>query len=428
MPAGTIALTNNSTTVTGSGTAFNTELKANDFIVVVVGGVTYTLGVQSVNSATSLTLVSTYGGPAISGAAWTAVPNATLIGITAQVAADVAKAIRGLNQDKVNWQQVFSAAGNITVNLPDGSSFTGPSWNYMANQFGNKLDKAGGAMTGSLFLPALEITSPTPFIDFHFQSAADDYTARIIHTEKNALEINAGSGAISFRVNGGMRVGNPNIGGGINIFRGNGNEGALWGLSCGDGNFNFARGSAAGGNVHFGLSVLTGHRGIHGLQGQNGAAFGQPYNWYWNGSNLEAWVGVTQVGSLVGNATSDKQLKKDIRYETDPEADLEEVLQWRPATFKMKERGIVPESADTLGFIANDLFVASPECVNGKGLPDDYDIVADPNNPNAYSLNVIAMVAKMTHAIQAQQQQILSRDSAIEELQKRLKALDGLDA
>ncbi|MCE0488453.1 hypothetical protein LU196_00025 [Pantoea sp. Mb-10] len=66
---------------------------------------------------------------------------------------------------------------------------------------------------------------------------------------------------------------------------------------------------------------------------------------------------------------------------------------------QMKERGIIPESDDTLGFIANNLVIASPECVNGKGLPDDYDIVTDPNNPDAYSLNVIAMVAKLTHAI-----------------------------
>ncbi|WP_237680782.1 hypothetical protein [[Erwinia] mediterraneensis] len=128
MPAGTIALTNNSATVTGTGTAFNSELKANDFLVVVAGGVTYTLGVKSVESATGLTLTTNYTGPTMSGLAWTGVPNATLVGITAQVAADVARAIRGLNADKANWQQVFSEDANITVRLPDGSEFTGPSW------------------------------------------------------------------------------------------------------------------------------------------------------------------------------------------------------------------------------------------------------------------------------------------------------------
>ena len=142
MPAGTIALTNNSAVVTGTGTSFTSELKANDFVVVVVGGVTYTLGVKSVESATALTLIAAYGGATISGLSWTPVPNATLVGITAQVAADVAKAIRGLNLDKANWQQIFSSTGNVTVSLPDGSQFSGPGWNYMANQYSNKTDKS----------------------------------------------------------------------------------------------------------------------------------------------------------------------------------------------------------------------------------------------------------------------------------------------
>lgn len=138
MPAGTITLTNNSATVTGSGTSFTSELKPNDFIVAVVGGVTYTLGVQSVNSATSVTLITAYGGPTTSALAWTPVPNAALVGITAQVAADVAKAIRGLNLDKANWQQVFSGTGSITVNLPDGSSYTGPAWGSITETLNNK--------------------------------------------------------------------------------------------------------------------------------------------------------------------------------------------------------------------------------------------------------------------------------------------------
>lgn len=141
MPAGTIALTNNSTAVTGSGTNFSSELKANDFIVTVVGGVTYTLGVQSVNSATSVTLTTAYNGPTASGVAWTALPNSALVAITAQVAADVAKAIRGLNLDKANWQQVYSASGNITVTLPDGSQYSGPSWNSVASSVSGKMDK-----------------------------------------------------------------------------------------------------------------------------------------------------------------------------------------------------------------------------------------------------------------------------------------------
>lgn len=146
MAAGTIALTNNSTAVTGSGTAFKTDIAVNDFIVTVVGGVTYTLGIKSIESDTGLTLNTAYNGPAASGAAWSAVANQTLVGITAQVAADVARAIRGLNLDKANWQQVYSGTGTITVKLPDGSTFTGPAWNSITTALAAKADLTNGAV------------------------------------------------------------------------------------------------------------------------------------------------------------------------------------------------------------------------------------------------------------------------------------------
>lgn len=136
MPAGTIALTINSKTVTGSGTAFTTELKVNDFVVAVVGGVTYTLGVAAIASNTSLTLNTAFSGPTTSGLAWTAVPNQAMVGITAQVASDTARAIRGLNFDKDNWQKIYSDVASVTVQRPDGSTFTGPSWGYISAQYG----------------------------------------------------------------------------------------------------------------------------------------------------------------------------------------------------------------------------------------------------------------------------------------------------
>ena len=142
MPAGTIALTNNSATVTGSGTSFTTELKVNDFVASTVGGVAYTLGVKSIESNTSLTLMENYTGPSASGQSWTPVPYGTMAAITAQLAAQVTYAIRGLNLDKANWQQIFTGSGTVTVTLPDGTSWQGPSWAYMATQFGNMLTKA----------------------------------------------------------------------------------------------------------------------------------------------------------------------------------------------------------------------------------------------------------------------------------------------
>lgn len=133
MSAGTLTLTNNSDAVTGKGTAFTTELVVGDFVVATVGGVTYTLPVKSVASDTEIILISKYPGPTQQGSAWNAVPRATQNQVTAALVVQSTEALRGLNYDKQNWQAVFSVDGHITVMLPDGSSFTGPSWLSIAN-------------------------------------------------------------------------------------------------------------------------------------------------------------------------------------------------------------------------------------------------------------------------------------------------------
>ncbi|EAQ7353027.1 phage tail protein [Salmonella enterica] len=138
MSAGTLTLTNNSAAVAGSGTAFTTELAAGDFIVVTVGGVPYTLQIKSVESGTALTLVSNFTGPTQSGAAWSAVPRVALNMVTAALVAQSAEALRGLNYDKQNWQSIFSGTGNITIKLPDGSAWNGPSWNNISETLNQK--------------------------------------------------------------------------------------------------------------------------------------------------------------------------------------------------------------------------------------------------------------------------------------------------
>lgn len=128
MPAGTIELTNNSSAATGTGTSFDTDLSAGDFLSAVVGQVRYTLGIKSVDSATGITLIRPFNGPSASGLAWTPIPRDVLVDTTAQIAADQGLVIRGFVLDKANWQQVFSDEDDITVTLPDGSQFQGPSW------------------------------------------------------------------------------------------------------------------------------------------------------------------------------------------------------------------------------------------------------------------------------------------------------------
>lgn len=141
MSAGTLTLTNNSALVSGAGTLFSTELAAGDFVVTTVGGVPYTLPVKTIESNTGLTLVSNFTGPTQSGAAWSAVPRVALNMVTAALVTQSAEALRGLNYDKQNWQQFFTADGDATITLPDTSQTTGPSAKKLINSVADKADK-----------------------------------------------------------------------------------------------------------------------------------------------------------------------------------------------------------------------------------------------------------------------------------------------
>lgn len=138
MSAGTLTVTNGSDVVKGSGTAF-TSMKSGDFIVFVVGGAAYTLPVNEIASDEELTLVAKYTGPTQSGLAWYDVPREAQSMVTAALVAQSAEALRGLNIDKANWQQIFSSSTDITITMPDGREFSGPSWRKVVDML-NALD------------------------------------------------------------------------------------------------------------------------------------------------------------------------------------------------------------------------------------------------------------------------------------------------
>ncbi len=147
MSAGTLTLNNNSASVAGTDTTFTTELAAGDFIVVVVGGVPYTLPVLEVNSNTRMTLVSNYTGPRTTGAAWSAVPRVALNMVTAAMVVQNTQALLGLNYDKQNWLQFFTAEGDVTIKLPDTSQTTGPSAKKLINSVAGKADLVNGVVS-----------------------------------------------------------------------------------------------------------------------------------------------------------------------------------------------------------------------------------------------------------------------------------------
>ncbi|EPC3849139.1 tail fiber domain-containing protein [Citrobacter freundii] len=374
MSAGTLTLTNNSAAVAGSWTAFTTEVAAGDFIVVTVGGVPYTLPVKSVESGTALTLVSNYTGPTQSGAAWSAVPRVALNMVTAALVAQSAEALRGLNYDKKNWQQFFTADGDVTITLPDNSQTTGPSAKKLINSVAGKADstdarldtingKSGGVVDGEIALT---------------RSATENISNRFVFTTiVNAEGLTAWAERHDFADGTNRQILNLGSVSGVRkaVFNAEG------GILCKAGINNF--------------SVL---RTGYFIDYESGP--------------VALYIDSTRTGSIQLVTTSDKFLKKEIEYLSDKNVmgelsatatALSEVMEWKPATFKFKKRGIIPESETKLGFIANDLIIHSPECVKGKGLEEGFD---ENNAADAYSLDETAMIAKLTLSIQELQKQI----------------------
>lgn len=151
MSQGTLTLTNNTPAVTGVSTNFIADLVAGDFIVFMISGTPYSAPVKSIESATELTLLANFRGPTTAGVPWSAIPQGAASVIPAQLGVEASNALRGLNLDKTNWQQVFSATDDeITVTLPDMTTYVGPSWTKVASDIAwlqdnqDKIEAAGG--------------------------------------------------------------------------------------------------------------------------------------------------------------------------------------------------------------------------------------------------------------------------------------------
>ena len=360
MSAGTITLTNGSAIVGGAGTSFATELAAGDFIVSTVGGVPYTLPVKSVESNTQLTLVSNFTGPTQSGAAWSAVPRVALNMVTAALVAQSAEALRGLNYDKQNWQQVYSAAGNITVKLPDGTTFTGPSWKYLSD---NMATKSGGAVpvnqggTGSTTASGARTNLGLGNSAIRDVGAAAGTVAAGDDSRLNTVDQKAGgkitspitvqpgiNGNPGFAINSGDNGGgglmnngislvvasgyNPNTGNYVNLIKG------TW--YTGEWSF----GGARGGGANFDNVTLN-------LKGSNQ-------------EGMVTWV-FHSNGAATGNwvTASDERIKENVTVIADPLMKMQQL------------RGVEWDRLDTpahgYGFIAQEVEKAFPDAVKSYG-------------------------------------------------------------
>lgn len=412
MPAGTIALTNNSTAVTGSGTSFTTELKANDFIVAIVGGVTYTLGVQSVNTATGVTLITAYNGPTASGVAWTAVPNAALVGITAQVAADVAKAIRGLNLDKANWQQVYSASGNITVNLPDGSQYSGPSWSSVVSSISGKMDKSQNLNDVSNKTTALSNLGALPLSGGVLTGGLTGTTI----VAKNG--VSATSNGVNMAQQGTHLVWNED--------NGSGKGSIVVNRGTGSGGFNIRIVNSANNveNANFQFTTdgfMYAPNGFFSVGGRARAfsAVGSTY--------LE--VKVDGVAKGINFFDSDETLKEKI-IEADEQLALEVIRKIRPVAYKFKDKTFTFQSPDP---ITGEMFTAEGKQV---GSSHKYGVIAQEfeellpegiitNSDGKKALDPLEQFGLLLTVCHSQQKLIDEHSEIIKAMGIRQKYLDG---
>jgi hypothetical protein len=142
METGTITLKKNSKDVLGLSTQFTVNFQYGDILFTTIEGIHYSLIVDQIESDTQLSLVTPYEGNDVENQSFSVIPRLAMAGLTAQLAADVARAIKGLNFDKANWQKVLTEDGEVTVQLPDGSQFKGPSWYSLYGLLEQKADKS----------------------------------------------------------------------------------------------------------------------------------------------------------------------------------------------------------------------------------------------------------------------------------------------
>lgn len=405
MPAGTIALTNNSTAVTGTGTSFTAELKANDFVVAVVGGVAYTLGIKSVDSNTTLTLAQSYTGPAASGLAWTPVPFGTMTAITAQLAAQVTYAVRGFNLDKANWQGIFTGTGTVTVMLPDGTSWQGPAWGGITSDLESK------ANSNDVLTKADNLSS-----------VSDKVKAWGNIAQYGTTSTTAAQGNDS-RITGALQKTGGDITGGIRL------DGA---------------GSANSIPVVYALSTnfKNSVNQVFGAAGAGGATV-QGHYYFETGAFHSFRILMTGTGSTdqwtfrngggaygtAWNNTSDERIKSDKKIIDNA---LDKVNKINGYTYNK-------DGMKTTGLLAQELEVVLPEVVsnmgrytlktdiNGMKAGDTLDEVKAVSYGEVAGLLVEA-IKELSKNLDNKNQIIEKQSAVIAELQNRMKAIDGLDA
>ena len=374
--------------------------------------------------------------------------------ISDELAVGLTKILQLAQLDIQNQDKLFNGNGDVTITRADGSTFAAATWAKMMaatidniknrGSLGvNNLNEINGTLDGAWRQPSTsnattsrnypETVAGSLFVMQNSANAAYGCTQMYFPYNSNSVYVRTGvanaQGVSSWTTWQKLAfTSDPEFSGKVVMPGGMHLKKDKVILKAGDDNTFII---TVGGNVDVcswnggGLylpQTLDAVRGFKSHMGLGSASGNNLYCFGWDGSRMVLYVDNTAVGSLNTSSTSDRGLKKDIKYTALDErvVALDEVMRWATATFKMKARGdVIPESPEMLGFIANDLKAVSPECVSGQGLEEG----DEPDPLKAYTLEPIAMMAKMTLAMQAMEDQITDLQNTVNDLKAQLVSL-----
>ncbi|MES4613514.1 tail fiber domain-containing protein [Ewingella sp. CoE-038-23] len=372
---GTVRVTNGSATVTGTGTLWGDNKQGigpGQMLLVPAAGTVQVYEILRVDSNTQLTLKDNFVGTTASASVY-AIPSFYTDSVP-DFARRLSAQLSYYQSQMDGWQQIMTGAGSVTLTTPNGQTVTISSLKKLTDDMSNKASLVSGAVP----------------INQGGTGATNEGDARknlgVQPTNNPTFKGTLTAEVVALSADSTIKANGKNI-----IFS--------------NGATDIASISSTG---IFSVNPIDSQGSFRSRRGTGGATGVNFWNFFYDG-DVQVYVDSSNLGSISLRKVSDKFLKKDIGYQ-ETSGYLQEVMEWIPAKFKYIARGVIKESNEMLGFIANDLVKVSPDCVTGKGLQEGFDMF---NPEGAYGLDQVAMIAKLTGAIHAQQ-------AMIEALQKQV--------